>query len=328
MVPDRPCPQQDQGTTCSGDPGSPSLEESGVVPSSPGNVDGLSLPHSTTRELAIEGAGSQGDGHNTSTSRLACLREKYRSDSLSTEASDLMLASWRTKSSQTYDSLFRRWASWCSERNRNPISGPIADVANFLAHLHKEGYQSRSLNAYRSAISSVHDTVDGVEVGKHPVISRLLKGAYHARPPLPRYNSIWDVQVVLQYIDQMGASSSLSLKLLTFKLVMLFSLTRPSRSADLAALQLDRRRYKPEGVVFLPTVLAKQSSQGRALREFFFPSFPPSTNLCPVETLRQYEAATATLHADSCKLFVAIKKPHKPVASCMLVKGNAEASRH
>ena len=123
---------------------------------------------------------------------------------------------------------------------RNPTSGPIADVANFLAHLHEEGYQSRSLNACHSAISSVHDTVDGVEVRKHPVISRILKGAYHARPPLPRYTCTWDVQVVLRYFESLGPSMSLSLKLLTFKLVMLMALTRPSHLADLASLQLDR----------------------------------------------------------------------------------------
>ena len=180
-----------------------------------------------------------------------------------------MLASWRTKSSQSYESLFGKWARWCSERGRDPVSGPIADIANFLAYLHEEGYQSRSLNAYRSAISSVHDSVDGVEVGKHPMISRLLKGAYHVRPPLPQYAATWNVQVVLQYIEGLGPSGSLSLKLLTFKLVMLMALTRPSRSADLASLQLDRRRYKPEGVAFLPASLAKQSSQGRILKEFF-----------------------------------------------------------
>ena len=90
----------------------------------------------------------------------------------STEASDLMLASWRTKSSQSYESHFGKWARCCSERGRNLVSGPIADVAYFLANLH-----DRSLNAYRSAISAVHDTVNGMEVGKYPVISRLLKGA-------------------------------------------------------------------------------------------------------------------------------------------------------
>jgi len=65
--------------------------------------------------------------------------------------------------------------------------------------------------------------------------------------------------------DVLGSSDSLSVKHLTFKLVMLLRLTKPSHSADLASLQLDRCCYKPEGLEFLPAVLAKQSSQGRVL---------------------------------------------------------------
>ena len=64
------------------------------------------------------------------------------------------------------------WDSWCQERGRDPIRGPIADVLNFLAELFEQGYQYRSLNSYQSAISSVHQKVDGVEVGKHPLITR------------------------------------------------------------------------------------------------------------------------------------------------------------
>ena len=58
----------------------------------------------------------------------------------------------------------------------------MSEVANFLADLHKEGYQSSSLNVFRSAISSVHDKADSVEVERHPKITRLLKGAFHERP--------------------------------------------------------------------------------------------------------------------------------------------------
>ena len=123
-------------------------------------------------------------------------------------------------------------------------------MVNFLAHLFKQGYQSRSLNAYRSAISSVHDRIDGVEVGKHPMVTRLLKGAFHARP-LPRYAATWNVQTVLEYIEGTGANSSLPLRQLLHKLCMLLALTRPSRSADLASLQIDRCRFSPEGVAFL-----------------------------------------------------------------------------
>ena len=59
MVPDRSCPQQDQNTTSSSGHGSPSLEEPGIVSSSPGNADGLASFHPATRELVAERTGSQ-----------------------------------------------------------------------------------------------------------------------------------------------------------------------------------------------------------------------------------------------------------------------------
>ena len=61
----------------------------------------------------------------------------------------------------------------------NPVSEPVSDVASFLAEFHEEGYQASSLNAFRSAIS-VHDQVDGVTLGKHPLLCSELKVAFHA----------------------------------------------------------------------------------------------------------------------------------------------------
>jgi len=150
-----------------------------------------------------------------------------------------------SQSAQSYDSHFRKWAGWCAERGRNSVLGPTSDVANFLAELYSQGYQSSSLNAFRSVISSIHDQVDDVTIGKHPLICWVLKGAFITRPPLPHYTATWDVQTVLRYLENMGPSSSLSLKYLSFKLTMLLALTRPSHSADLASLQLSHRRFSP-----------------------------------------------------------------------------------
>ena len=52
--------------------------------------------------------------------------------------------------------------SWCEKRHTDPVSGPVSGFANFLADLFEKGYQQRSINAYRSAIASAHDRVDGV----------------------------------------------------------------------------------------------------------------------------------------------------------------------
>ena len=128
-----------------------------------------------------------------------------------------------------------------------------------LSELFQEGYQYRSLNAYRSAISSVHEKVDGELLGQHPLISRLLKGAFSERPPRPKYYSIWDVNLVLNMFRRNGPSTRLPLEDLTIKTAMLFVLTRPCRGADLTALDLNNRSFCPEGVLFTPSHLSKLS---------------------------------------------------------------------
>lgn len=195
-------------------------------------------------------------------------------------------------------------------------------MVNFLAHLFNQGYQYRSLNSYRSAISSVHEKVDGYEVGKHPLVVRLIKGAFHERPPQPRYSETWDVAKVTSYLEHLGNNASLSLNDLTHKTVMLMALTRPSRAADLANLSLEHRKYSPEGVTFAPTKLAKQSRGNKALAEFFFPSFPDNTRLCPVATLRAYEEETREKRTPNSgpQLFIATIKPHNPVTSSTIAR--------
>ena len=58
--------------------------------------------------------------------RLDYLRDRFKNQEISEEASTLLLASWRNKIAKSYDSLFGRWVSWYSERDTDPISGNIA----------------------------------------------------------------------------------------------------------------------------------------------------------------------------------------------------------
>ena len=102
---------------------------------------------------------------------------------------------------------------------------------------------------------------------------------------------------------------------------MLLALTRPSQSADLASLQVDRCRFSPEGVTFLSAALAKQSRQGRVLKEYFFCSFPHNRELYPVDALRHYIDSTSSLRPEgSVRLFVALVKPQNPVSSSTIAR--------
>jgi len=303
------------------------VENSIVVSTSTGAPGGLPSEDSSTirSDINASGAGFSDAAGSAPVDRLAYLRQSYASRGISPQGSDLMLASWRDKTNSNYGSSFSKWASWCQQRGRDPLTGPIEDVVNFLAKLHSEGYKYQSLNAYRSAISSTHEYVDGISVGSHPTVSRLLQGAFNSRPPQPRYSSFWDVGVVLQYIKGLGANKDLSLKQLTMKTVMLLALTRPSRSADLSKLDLQMRSFKSNGVVFQPAHLAKQSRSSKPMADFFFTSFAGDSTICPVTTLRAYEERTERFRADlpcdsRSKLFLSFIGQHTPVSSSTIAR--------
>ena len=116
----------------------------------------------------------------------------------------------------------------------------------------------------------------------------------------------------------------LSLQDLTLKLVMLLALTRPSRSSDLANLDIRYQRYLPEGVTFQPVALAKQMRQNKQMADFFFPKYPDDPRLCPVATLQAYEQKTRDLRQggspDHHKLLLPTIKPHRPVSPSTIAR--------
>ena len=171
------CPEDSSGGS--------SLSHSSVVSHSAGPVDRLSTVDITAGEPNAGNSGRISPGHSAPPSRVAYLKQKYCSANLSAGASSLLLASWRTKSSKSYDSMFQNWICWCAERNTDPISGHVSEVANFLADLYDQGYQYRSINSYRLAIASAHDRVEGVSIGQDTVITRLMAGIANSRPPQP-----------------------------------------------------------------------------------------------------------------------------------------------
>ena len=115
------------------------LEGTTMVSNTSKHVDRPSLVNHTKTEEANQ---RRSHASSSSVSCMAHLRNKFRSQNLSEEATALLLKSWRTKTNKSYDSLFGKWHSWCVEWSFNPFSGPITNVANFLAQL-CVGLQSR-----------------------------------------------------------------------------------------------------------------------------------------------------------------------------------------
>jgi len=128
------------------------------------------------------------------------LEKKTKTDKHHTTTHSKYFAFYSTVNVEVVDNLPRYNRVFVEEAEMNFKQRHQDHVQSFLADLHSQGYQTNSLNAYRSAISSVHDRVDGVDVGKHPLIARVFKGVFHTRSPLSRYTATWNVQVVLDSI--------------------------------------------------------------------------------------------------------------------------------
>ena len=141
--------------------------------------------------------------------------------------------------------------------------------------------------------------IDEIEIGKHLLVSCMLKRVFNERPPRPRFGSVWKVDQVLTMFREDGGSASLSLQDLIIKTAMFLVFTHPCRGADLAALDFRNRSYVPEGVVFQSCHLSKQSRPSHHGTSFFFPSFEEDKRLCPVETLKIYEERIALFRDSS-----------------------------
>ena len=72
---------------------------------------------------------------------------------------------------------------------------------------------------------------------EHPIIKRFVKVDFQSRPPLPRYQSIWDVSKVLDLLKTWSPANTLNLKYTLFQNGRHFSiLLFPCKSALMTTL--------------------------------------------------------------------------------------------
>jgi hypothetical protein len=69
------------------------------------------------------------------------------------------------------------------------------------------------------------------------MIKRFMKGVFNQRPALPRYQHIWDVNIVLEYLASLSPVNVLSFYTLTLKFVMFNSFVRFTYSLNVFIIQ-------------------------------------------------------------------------------------------
>ena len=75
----------------------------------------------------------------------------------------------------------------------------------FLHQLHENNLGYSGLNTARSAVSNIDEnsvhTKMHTPVDKHPLVCRYLKGIFNKLTPVPKFNNIWSVDIVLEHLS-------------------------------------------------------------------------------------------------------------------------------
>ena len=245
---------------------------------------------------------------------LPLIWEQRNNHSILPTATNIIMASLRSGTSKLYQTYLKRWEKYCQSNGLGKFEATMANEIEFLATLFSAGLVYSAINTARSALSSVMVLPNNITFGSHPLVVRFLKGVFKFKPSLPRYNRIWDVAAVLQYLKTLGPTSELDLKTLTTKTTMLLRLLIGQRCQTLTKLDINFMQILPYSVVFTVGDKWKTIRLGKHLQPIELIAYNQDKTLCVVSHLHTYLTHTQPLRGQHPKLLISYAKPYKPLA--------------
>lgn len=237
-----------------------------------------------------------------------CIREAYKKKGLSENTIAIMSSALAKSSKKQYNTALKYWWDFCIQFSHNPYCSEESTVLQCLSNRFNEGGSYQTLNNLRSAI---HHINSGAEDSKN--FKRFFTAVFKLRPTAPKYNSTWDVGIVLEMLRAWGPTELLDLRKLTLKLTMLLALGSAFRVQTLHLIHLKSILVKQNsGVEIKIKGLIKTSKPGAIQPSAFFPFFK-DPDMCIARTIMTYLKATKDIRQDEKQLLISFSSPHKAV---------------
>lgn len=244
---------------------------------------------------------------------------------VSEAAQELIMGSWRPSTVNHYESFLRRWKDYCVGLDTNWMCMDVRTCLNFLAFLYGQGLGYSSINTARSALSSVVTLMDGRSVGSHPLVKKLVRGVFVLRPPSPRYDRIWDVNVVLNHQRSQEPVDKVDFRLLSHNFVTLLLIVSSQRCQTLCALSAANVSFAGSHVSIGITGLLKTSRPGHQIGSLKLSEYAEDRRLCVVTYLREYLKRASELEPPGRELlFVTTRPPFNAAATTTVARWTVE----
>lgn len=219
-----------------------------------------------------------------------------------------MLADIAPNTAKQYSSALKYWWDFCQDSSYDPFCAAEEIVLSCLTKRFGENATFQTLNTLRSAIHYINSGC-----GDSKNFQKFFKGVFRLRPTKPRYESTWDIGVVLNKLEEWGETESLSLQKLTLKLVMLLALGTAFRCQALSLIQTNSIKIMNNGVEIKVKGLTKTSKPGTINPSAFLPFFEKK-RLCVASTVLFYLEKTKDLRKAQ-QLLISYVRPYGAVGT-------------
>ena len=258
--------------------------------------------------------GTTSSSEENATNGMQAIRTSLQQRNIFSQATKIIMQSWADTSLKQYQPYLKTWLKLCREWKINPYDPPLTKVLDFLTSLCERGLKYDTINTAKSAVSAITEPKNGLTLGNQPLILQFMKGVFRSKPPTPRYESTWDVQIVLSQLSSFAPPNELDLKSLTLKLVMFVALVSAQRAQNIHLLDLQFMKVSGDSVEFVFPTHIKQSRSGYKVPSVILNAYPSDSRLCVVTHLNIYREKTRSLRGVETKLFICYIKPYRGVS--------------
>lgn len=159
-----------------------------------------------------------------------------------------------------------------------------------------------------------HDSIEDVNVGKHPQVSAFLTGMFNNRFPQPKYQFIWDVEKVVTYISSLDNNEDLDDQALTKNLTMLLALASTARAHEICYLDIRFLVRHHSGYTFSFAKPTKVSRKGKLRPPITFTPFEGNSKLCVCKCMDTYPLRSKYWREYRNHLLLSYVRPHKEIS--------------
>ena len=314
--------QEDPGGGLSHNSNSPVVAETTLVPGDIRVASGH--PSSSTNEGRSPVSTSQRQASRQSGNvEIGCLeavKTAWLERGISEQVASRAAGSKRKSTYATYDSRLHLYYKWCRQKSVDPLQASVDEIGRFLEFLFQEGRQVRTISGYRAAISVVHHGWNGVPVGRHPLLSQMMKAFFLKRPPQRTLVPSWNLPLVLMKLclPPFEPMHSADMKFVAWKTLFLVAAASARRRSTLHALSIEEGhiQWSREGVNLIPHpgYLAKNESFSYLSKSIFLPDMHSVSSvsedkwLCPCRALKLYIRRTKVDRGEEKQLFLCFAK--------------------